>query len=197
MFINIKRVLVIVCAIIGILTAVIVGFLYAGGILITDDKDELYQGILSERYLTTAAIVEVDEPIDDDTMEIIRDTYSVGVIPGETSGTDDEETSGSEGDGSTSPLETTMMRVLLFLPSNELAASGVVATDDGTFALLKSVNLMSVERAGDFPHMNRDRDMLTYRDVDDVLKEGGYFRVERDGHYISYPIRLASLIQRS
>jgi hypothetical protein len=186
LFFDVKKVLIIVAVAIGILTAVIVGFLYAGGIILTDDRDELYQGVLAEQYITASAIGGTGEPIDEGTLEILHDTDNVSVLP--TDPKDDES-------GETGRPVANSVRVMLFLPSGELVASGVVPEGNNTFSLVKSFDLMNVDNASGLPHMNRERDMLSYKEVDAVLDRGGYFRVASNGYYISYPIRLKSIAE--
>jgi hypothetical protein len=178
-FFNAKRVFLIVGAIVGILTVVITGFLYAGGMITFDSGDNLYQGFLDERYLTASAISVKGEPVDDDMLEVLSDTENVKVLPD----AEGEPAEGDEADATTP--ESIKVRVLLFLESGELVASGLAFDTNNKFSLVKAFDMMNIKSASDLPHMNRERDILTYNDVDTVLAGGGYFRLENGGRYIT------------
>jgi hypothetical protein len=180
LFFDVKRVLIAVVAIIGILATVIVGFLYAGGLLIFDPQDELYQGVLDGKYMAAAAEGGAGDPLDTGTLDRLHDANRVDASRSFVDGETDDEADGTE--------DRNTVRVLLFLRDGELAASGVVAEGSGVFALVKSVNLSKIKTSNDFPHMNEKRDMLSYGEVDDIVKAGGYFRAESEGRYLSSPI---------
>jgi hypothetical protein len=186
-FFNAKRVFLIVGAIVGILTVVITGFLYAGGMISFDSGNSLYQGFVDERYLTSSAISVKGEPLDADTLEVLSDTENVKVLPDATGdpaeGDAEDPAEGDEAD--TTTPESIKVRVLLFLESGELVASGLAFDTNNKFSLVKIFDMMGIKSASDLPHMNRERDILTYNDVDAVLAGGGYFRLENDGRYIT------------
>jgi hypothetical protein len=188
MFFDAKRVFLIVGAIVGILVVVIAGFLYTGGVFSFDSGDSLYQGFLDERYLTTSAISVKGSPVDENTLEILNDTDNIKVIPdsgggdGDADGPDDSSGGGAD---AAPDQENIQVRVLLFLKSEKLVASGFAFADNNKFSLTKSFDMMNIGNAVELPHMSRDRDILTYNDVDAILDKGGYFRIVADTRYIT------------
>jgi hypothetical protein len=191
MFFDVKRVLLIVGAIIGILAVVIAGFLYTGGVFSFDSGDSLYQGFLDDKYLTTSALSVKGSPVDENTLEILNDTDNIKAIPDSGGNSSSDPSDGdaddsSGGDADAAPdLERIQVRVLLFLKSGDLVANGLAFADNNKFSLMKSFDMMNVKTASDFPHMSRDRDMLTYNDVDAILEDGGFFRIVADSRYIT------------
>jgi hypothetical protein len=215
MFFNIKKVLIAVALILGVMTLVIFGFLSASGIFSFDSRDDLYQGVLDKKY--TGATSYRGEPLDEETLEILNDSEYFRGMPnpaasgagagtgaeadtgagadaeaeagagtdanaaaGADAGTDANTNTENSGNPGSDPV-----RVLLFLGSGELVAEGSVTEGDTTFSLVKAVDFSELKKASDAPHMNRERNMLTYRDVEDVLENGGFFRVEFGGFYLS------------
>jgi hypothetical protein len=171
MFFDVKKVLIVVALIVGIMALVIFGFLSVSGIFSFDSRDDLYQGVLDQKYIETTAAE--GEPLDAETLETLGDTEYVKAA------TDSAEAGGA-GD-----RKSGAVRVLLFLEPNELVAVGNVVEGDNTFSLVKTVNFSKIKKASDAPHMNRERDMLTYRDVGNALENGGFFRIESGGRYMS------------
>jgi hypothetical protein len=178
MFFDIKKVLIAVALIVGIMAIVIFGFLQASGIFSFDSRDSLYQGVLDEKYMGKTPAR--DEPLDEETLEILSDTEYFDDT------TDSAEPGEEAGNANTS--KSVNVRVLLFLGSGKLVAKGNVTDGKNTFSLVKTVDFAELKKASDAPHMNRERDMLTYRDVGDAIENGGFFRVESGGIYISPPI---------
>ncbi|MDR1042623.1 MAG: hypothetical protein LBL54_01810, partial [Clostridiales Family XIII bacterium] len=72
LFFDVKRVLIIVALIVGIMAIVIFGFLQASGIFSFDSRDSLYQGVLSQKYTQTTPAR--GEPLDEATIEILNDS---------------------------------------------------------------------------------------------------------------------------
>jgi hypothetical protein len=175
MFFDVKKVLIAVALIVGIMAIVIFGFLRASGIFSFDSRDSLYQGVLDRTYTETT--FSGGEPLDATTLEILSDSDHIGATTDSIESGDEDEGAGNQ--------KPDAVRVLLFLGSGELIAKGSVTDGDNTFSLVKTVNFSELKKASDAPHMNRERDMLTYRDVEDALEDGGFFRVESGGKYIS------------
>jgi hypothetical protein len=174
LFFDIKKVLIAVALIVGIMALVIFGFLSASGIFSFDSRDALYQGVLDQKYTETASVR--GEPLDEETLGILNDSEYF----------EDATDSAEAGDADEPKLIP--VRVLLFLGSGELVAKGNVTDGSNTFSLIKTVDFSKIEKASDAPHMNRERDMLTYRDVENTLKSEGFFRVEYGGRYLSAAI---------
>jgi hypothetical protein len=192
MFFDVKRVLLIVAAIVGILVVVIIGFLYAGGIISFDSQDDPYQGFVDERYLTSSALSVKGSPVDADTLETLNDTDSIKVVPDAATspGNDPADDGDADADadaaaGTDAAAEDIKVRVLLFLDTGELVADGIAFRKNNKFSLTKSFDMMGVKTASDFPHMNRDRDLLSYNEVDAILADGGYFRLVAGDRYIT------------
>jgi hypothetical protein len=171
-------VLIVIALILGVMALVIFGFLSTSGIFSFDSRDALYQGVLDEKYREKAS--GGGKPLEAETIELLNDAeyFKAATDPAESG-----EEAGDAGDS-----RSDAVRVLLFLESGKLAAQGNVTERDNTFSLVKTVDFSEIERASEAPHLNRERDMLTYRDVDNALKSGGFFRVESGGRYISEAI---------
>jgi len=179
LFFDVKKVLIAVAIAAGILAVVIGGFLYAGGFLSLDERDELYQGIVAPQYLTATAAAIVGEPIDEETIEDLEDTDNAN---GETSG-----------DGGADDADAVRnIRVLLFFGSGEIAASGNISEGNDKFSLTKTVNMLNIGEPGDLPHMNRERDILTRGEVEVILADDGYFRLASGDKYISGSVQPVS-----
>ncbi|MDR1495518.1 MAG: hypothetical protein LBS67_01160 [Clostridiales Family XIII bacterium] len=183
MLFDAKKVFIIVGIIVGIMSVIIIAVLYAAGIFSFNERDAIYEGTLNDRYLTTAALTADSEPLDSETASLLTDSDNATILP-DTAEDSETTDSGLSADAAEDRI-LIRARALLFQEDGELVASGFALENDSKFALIKSVNYLNVKSPGDFPHMNRTRDMLSYGEVDDVLEAGGYFRVERDGYYLS------------
>ncbi|MDR3224701.1 MAG: hypothetical protein LBT52_00180 [Clostridiales Family XIII bacterium] len=184
LFFDVKRVLITVAIIVGIMAVVICGFLYAAGFFSLDKKDALYQGMVAPQYLTATATAIAGEPMDEETIADLEDTDDA-------KGTVGLDVADGAGNASAGTARDNI-RVLLFLGSGEIAASGNVSAGNDKFSLMKTVNMLNVDGPGDFLHMNKDRDMLTNGEVEAILADGGYFRLASGDKFISDRIQPAS-----
>jgi hypothetical protein len=220
LFFDVKRVLIIVAIIVGIMAVVIGGFLYAAGFFSFDERDVLYQGMVAPQYLTATATAIAGEPMDEKTMADLEDTDdATGIVDRDaaasgagagsaSAGSADNAVAGGVGagdagagtaaaDGVDAGAAHNNIRVLFFLGSGEIAASGNVSEGNDKFSLMKTVHMQEIGGPGDFLHMNRERDMLTNGEVEAILADGGYFRLAFGDKYISGRIQPVSSLSLS
>jgi hypothetical protein len=185
MFFDVKKVLITVAIVVGVMAVVIGGFLYAAGFFALGEQEDLYRGVVSPRHMIATYV----EPMDAETAELLYDTENAGVVSGGGQAGSDSD---ADADGGAAAASQGV-KALLF-QDGKLVASGNVNTEDRTFSLTKAVDLMGVRYAGDYPHLNAERDLLTYEEVEAILAAGGVFRIASGGAYITGDITPASSV---